>query len=66
MPQRLPGAQLAALLLAETAPPVTLLENNDNFFLTLSLSHCGQDTASVAEIRTNLSKELPQVWQLNS
>ena len=65
MPQRFPGAQLAALLPAETVP-ATRLENNDSFFLTFSLSHWGQVTESVAEIRTNLSKELPQEWQSNS
>ena len=68
MPHNPPGAQLAAALLAlDLVPPATRLENSDSFFFTCWLSQLGQATSLTAlALRTNLSKDVPQLGQSNS
>jgi hypothetical protein len=66
MPQRPPGAQLAAFVAARV-PPLTLLENRESFFLICGLAQDGQITSSIAdELLRSLSNESSQSRQTNS
>lgn len=66
MPQRPPGAQLAAFV-AVRVPPLTLLEKSESFFLICGLSQIGQMTSPIAEeLLKSLSNESPQSRQTNS
>jgi hypothetical protein len=66
MPQRPPGAQLAAFVAARV-PPLTLLEKRESFFFICWLSQVGQMTSPIAdELLRSLSNESPQSRQTNS
>jgi hypothetical protein len=56
-----------ALATLDLVPPLTLLENSDNFFFTSGLAQVGQVTSETRlTLRTSLSNESPQVRQSNS